>query len=161
MPFTTSAMTTPVKPARAASVGSTARMPMPGSDALPRAMSWGTIRFTRSTGIARPTPADAPEVDRIAVFTPMSRPALSMSGPPELPGFTAASVWMAPAISRNSEVGRLRSSALTMPEVSVRDSPKGFPMAYTVCPMRTSRDEPSGMGFMFFGTSASFTTARS
>ena len=111
--------------------------------------------------MAKPTPEELPEAERMALFTPISRPALSSSGPPELPGLMAASVWMAPAISRYSEVGRWRSSALTMPVVSVRVSPKGLPMAYTVCPMRRSREVPSGMGFRFLGTLASFTTARS
>jgi hypothetical protein len=30
----------------------------------------------------------------MAVLTPISRPALSSSGPPELPGLIAASVWI-------------------------------------------------------------------
>ena len=30
----------------------------------------------------------------IAVLTPISRPSLSSNGPPELPGFSAASVWI-------------------------------------------------------------------
>jgi hypothetical protein len=42
--------------------------------------------------MAKPTPALAPEGLAMAVFTPIKRPALSRSGPPELPGFTAASV---------------------------------------------------------------------
>jgi hypothetical protein len=37
-------------------------------------------------------PADAPEGLKIAVFTPIKRPALSSSGPPEFPGLMAASV---------------------------------------------------------------------
>ena len=37
---------------------------------------------------------DAPPVEMIAVLTPISRPAESSSGPPELPGLMAASVWM-------------------------------------------------------------------
>ena len=35
-----------------------------------------------------------------AVFTPMTSPALVTSGPPELPGFSEASVWMMSSISR-------------------------------------------------------------
>ena len=35
-----------------------------------------------------------------AVFTPMTSPALLSSGPPELPGFKAASVWMMSSINR-------------------------------------------------------------
>jgi hypothetical protein len=59
---------------------------------LPRAMSCGTTRFTVSIGTAKPTPDDAPDGLKIAVFTPISRPALSSYGPPELPGLIAASV---------------------------------------------------------------------
>ena len=38
-----------------------------------------------STGIAKPTPADAPDALMMNVLTPISRPAESSSGPPELP----------------------------------------------------------------------------
>jgi hypothetical protein len=37
---------------------------------------------TTSTGIAIPTPADAPEPDMIMLVTPIKRPALSSKGPP-------------------------------------------------------------------------------
>ena len=57
-------------------------------------MSSGTTSFTVSTGTAKPIPALAPDGLAICVFTPMRRPALSSSGPPELPGLIAASVWM-------------------------------------------------------------------
>ena len=40
----------------------------------------------------KPMPAEAPEGDRIAVFTPTTWPAMSNSGPPELPGLIGASV---------------------------------------------------------------------
>jgi hypothetical protein len=73
----------------------------------------------------------------------------------------AASVWIAPPSSRYSVVGRCRSSALTMPEVSVRVRPKGFPIAYTRCPILSSLEAPSGSAFNPGGISASFTTARS
>ena len=36
----------------------------------------------------------------IAVLTPMTRPRASTSGPPELPGFSAASVWMTSSMRR-------------------------------------------------------------
>lgn len=42
------------------------------------------------------TPAERPEAVKMAVLTPTTRPAESSSGPPELPGLMAASVWMAP-----------------------------------------------------------------
>jgi hypothetical protein len=68
-------------------------MPMPGKDARPCLIIFcGTTRLIRSTGIAKPMPADDPEPEMIAVLTPISRPELSISGPPELPGLIAASV---------------------------------------------------------------------
>ena len=47
-------------------------------------------------GTAKATPSLPPPMlpERIAVLMPTSRPALSSNGPPELPEFTAASVWM-------------------------------------------------------------------
>src|SRR6185437_2520912 len=111
-PRCTRAITTPLMPALATRSGSTGTMPMLGSVARPCAMSCGTMRFTRSTGIAKPTPLEAPTGDLIALVTPMRRPALSRSGPPELPGLIAASVWITPTTSSVSVVGRCRSSAL-------------------------------------------------
>jgi len=66
--------------------------PSLGWTTFPLATSCGTIRFTVSTGTAKPMPEYEPVGLAIAVLTPMSRPALSSSGPPELPGLTAASV---------------------------------------------------------------------
>jgi len=48
--------------------------------------------LTVSTGTAKLTPADAPDGLKIAVLMPISRPAESSNGPPELPGLIAASV---------------------------------------------------------------------
>ena len=46
-------------------------------------------------GTAKPTPTlPPPPAVRIAVLTPITRPSESSSGPPELPGLIAASVWM-------------------------------------------------------------------
>ena len=55
--------------------------------------------------------------EMIAVLTPISRPAESRSGPPELPGLMAASVWITLAISRPPLVGSRRLSALIIPLV--------------------------------------------
>ena len=49
---------------------------------------------TMLTGIAKPMPCDPPEREKIAVLMPTSRPCVSTSAPPELPGLIAASVWM-------------------------------------------------------------------
>jgi hypothetical protein len=89
---------------------------MPGVGTRPSRMSCPAMRLTTSTGMAKPIPADAPDPDMIALFTPMSRPALSSNGPPELPGLIGASVWITPLISCDAAVGNRRCSALMMPE---------------------------------------------
>ena len=87
------------------------------------------MRLTSSTGIAKPMPALAPLGLAIWVLTPTSRPALSSSGPPELPGLMAASVWITPRMVRWLKLSISRPSALMMPVVSVWSSPNGLPMA--------------------------------
>ena len=71
--------------------------------------------FRMSTGTAKPIPALAPEGLAICVLTPIRRPALSSKGPPELPGFMAASVWITPVIVRLLNDGMVRPRALTTP----------------------------------------------
>ena len=44
--------------------------------------------------MAKPMPIEPPLGERIAVFTPITPPFMSKSGPPELPRLIAASVWM-------------------------------------------------------------------
>ena len=72
---------------------------------------------------------------------------MSSSGPPELPGLIAASVWMAlmkdwsPA-SPPGVTGRFR--ALTMPLVTVLSRPSGAPTAITWSPTTTELEAPSG-----------------
>ena len=105
--------------------------------------------LTLSTGSANPTPADAPEGENIAVLTPMSRPLLSSSGPPELPGLMAASVCMTPRMGRPVlPLGSSRPRPLTMPVVRVWSSPKGFPMANTFWPTSSVELLPSGIGLV-------------
>ena len=81
-------------------------------------ISCGTTRFTISIGIANPMPAFDPDGEMIAVLTPTTRPLESSRGPPELPGLTAASVWMTSEISWPALVGRRRLRALITPVVS-------------------------------------------
>jgi hypothetical protein len=104
-------------------------MPIPGVGTRPLRMSSGTMRLTTSIGMAKPMPAYAPEGETMAVVTPITRPAESISGPPELPGLIATSVWMTSAISRPPLVGRRRFSALMMPLVSDWSRPNGLPIA--------------------------------
>jgi len=89
-------------------------------------------------------PTFAPLGPMMAVLIPITLPELSNSGPPELPGLIAASVWIifssvsppSPWISRLSE--------LTMPVVSVPSNPNGLPMASTFCPTTRLSELPSG-----------------
>ena len=83
---------TPSTPSCAATGSEAETMPRPGVGTRPVVISSDTTRFTVSTGMANPSPAFEPEGEKMAVFTPISRPAGSSSGPPELPGFIAASV---------------------------------------------------------------------
>ena len=69
----------------------------------------------------------APEM--IAVLTPITSPRELTSGPPELPGFSAASVWMMSSISRPDRERSDRPSALTTPAVTVAGKPNGLPIA--------------------------------
>ena len=64
--------------------------------------SWFTIGSTSSIGIEKPSPieppwalAEAPSLVRIEELIPTTWPAMFTSGPPELPGLIAASVWIA------------------------------------------------------------------
>src|SRR5690606_7387943 len=84
-------ITTPGAPMRAVISTGKTRIPIPARGARPVRISSGTTRLTVSTGTANPTPAKVPDGARIAVLTPISRPALSPSGPPEVPGVMAAS----------------------------------------------------------------------
>lgn len=70
-------------------VGGTIRYPTRKHTTLARLathlMSWLTMRRTVSTGMAKPKPAVVSGWLVAAVLTPIRRPRLSSSGPPELP----------------------------------------------------------------------------
>ena len=55
------------------------------------AIAWAMIGRAMSIGMAKPMPL---LFEAIAVLMPMTFPPASRSGPPELPGLIAASVWM-------------------------------------------------------------------
>ena len=61
--------------------------------AVPPLRAEATTTRTMLAGMAKPTPCEPPEREKIAVLMPTSRPVRSTSGPPELPGLMAASVW--------------------------------------------------------------------
>src|SRR5664279_1043134 len=119
--------------------------------------------------MAKPTPMEPPwppaveDSEAIAELMPVACPLMSTSGPPELPGLMAASVWMSLITvswlvpwpgsccccgcrcwSELVRTGRLRAE--TMPEVTVADRPSGDPTATTPCPIFRSADVPRVAG---------------
>ena len=81
-----------------------------------------------------------------AVFTPTMRPWPSASTPPELPGFSAASVWITSSMTRPDAVGSDRPRFDTMPAVTLPASPIGLPSATTSWPTLRPAASPSGTG---------------
>ena len=81
-----------------------------------------------------------------AVFTPTTRPRLSASAPPELPGLSAASVWITLSITRAARLERAgseRPRADTTPAVTEPLKPCGLPIATTSWPTRSASASPS------------------
>ena len=70
---------------------------------------------------------------------PTTSPFMFTSGPPELPGLIAASVWI-----RSSYRARPtpRPLPLTIPAVTVSESPNGWPTARTQSPMSRASESP-------------------
>ncbi len=80
---------------------------------------------------------------------PTTREWLSARAPPELPGFSAASVWITSSISRPApalRVGRDRPRALTTPAVTEPARPRGLPTATTSWPTTSSSASPRTAG---------------
>ena len=117
----------------------------------PFSMSCRRIREIALIGTAKLMPADWPTWLTIAVFMPITCPLELSSGPPELPGLIAASVWMIPLIVRPFLALIDRSRLLTIPEVSVRSSPNGLPRARIFWPTITLEESPSFKGNSFSG----------
>ena len=81
--------------------------------------------------------------EKICELMPTTSPRMLSSGPPELPGFTATSVWMNGTASRFGSPDRFsRLVAETMPAVTVFAKPKGEPMATTHSPTRSLFGSP-------------------
>ena len=105
-------------------------MPMYGRASSLPATACSMIGRAMSIGIAKPMPLLP---DAIAVLMPMTLPSASSSGPPELPGLIAASVWMR-LLSGLSEPSVVidRPVADTMPLVTEFEYvPSGLPIAMT------------------------------
>ena len=111
--------------------------------------------------MAKPTPSLAPDWLSIWLFTPMTRPCMFSNGPPELPGLTAASVWIAPAIEYELSELIVRLSALTIPLVTVSARPKGLPIATTPSPTCTFDESARVRGCSLPEGASIFRTARS
>ncbi len=79
----------------------------------------------------------------MAVFTPITSPFMFSSGPPELPGLMAASVWMKCWNWPLAPGSMVRFLAEMMPAVTVCDSAKGLPMASTQSPTCAVSELPS------------------
>src|SRR6266550_2639241 len=72
-------------------------------------MSWPVTTLA----VLIPTAKQIPWAGRItAVFTPITRPRPSTRGPPELPGFKAASVWITSSMRRPVTARNERPTAL-------------------------------------------------
>ena len=101
-------------------------------------------------GTAKPIPTLPPDASPLAVaiceLIPMTRPLASSSGPPELPGLSAASVWITLSIAKPLGAVSRRWSAETTPVVSVRSSPNGLPIATVGSPTRTEPESPRSSG---------------
>src|SRR5690348_520248 len=81
------------------------------------------LRVVSLIGTARPSPYPA-----TAVLIPTTSPDDVASAPPELPGFSAASVWITLSMMRVVPPDRLgsdRPSALTTPAVTLPARPSG------------------------------------
>src|ERR1700709_990653 len=78
-----------------------------------------------------------------AVLMPITSEDDDTSGPPELPGLSAASVWITSSMVRPLTDRIERPSAETTPEVTVDSKPKGVPMATTNWPRRRGLELPS------------------
>lgn len=71
----------------------------------------------------------------MAVLMPITSPWAFKRGPPELPGFIAASVWIKlTRLSGTPTWVLVRSVALMIPIVTVLSKPKGLPIAIAHCP---------------------------
>jgi hypothetical protein len=60
----------------------------------PLRMISSATRSARSIGMAKPSPTEPPLLLKMEELTPTTSPSALASGPPELPGLMAASVWI-------------------------------------------------------------------
>ena len=120
----------------------------------PYLINWSTTCFALFEGIAKPIPIDPPWL-KIAVFTPTTSPSILKSGPPELPWFIDASVWIK---SSYLERPRLLFLAEIIPDVTVPPKPNGLPIARTQSPILAISEFPNFTGLKISSESI-FSTA--
>ena len=72
-----------------------------------------------------------------------------------------ASVWMTRSIGVSAGDSIVRCSALTIPAVTERSSPNGFPIATTASPTWTPPESPSSIGVRARAGARTFNRARS
>ncbi|GBD13818.1 hypothetical protein HRbin24_01860 [bacterium HR24] len=148
-PATTCVMTTPCSTGRlnwraSWGVTSTSATPRKARSTRPCCISASMMGRAVAVEMANPTPSACPP--RItAVVMPTTSPRMFTSGPPELPGLMAASVWMAPGmVTPHWSSWMVRSLALTTPLVTV--GPPGrfraLPMATTSSPICSASESP-------------------
>src|SRR6476620_6983706 len=103
----------------------------------------------------------------MAVLTPTTLPPRSSSGPPELPGLIAASVWTMSGMEYDCPLAVAPPSASsrprpeTMPVLIEQASPNGLPMATTPWPTFSASEEPSASGCSSPASTVTLITARS
>src|SRR4051794_40426320 len=78
----------------------------------------------------------------MAVLMPTTSPEELTSGPPELPGLSAASGWMTLSMRRREWERKGRPAAETTPGVTVAWKPGGLPRAMTSWPGRREEESP-------------------
>ena len=108
-----------------------------------------------------PTLPPPPPPVSIWELMPITRPAASSSGPPELPGLIGASVCSTLLIVKPLGAVIWRCRAEITPVVSVRSRSKGLPIAYTGSPTWTPAESPSISGFSARPSGCTRSTARS
>src|SRR6185312_13707815 len=120
------------------------------STTLPWATIWSAIAVTRLLGIAKPMPgALPPSWGSVAarVGIPITRPSMSTSAPPELPGLIAALVWITDGNVTLFDSGTAALKALTIPSVTLERNPSGFPIAIARSPTWSLEESAKVAGF--------------
>ena len=130
---------------------------------MPLLSSWLISLRAVSIGIAKPMPTLPLPLPPVSIWEliPITLPEASISGPPELPGLIAASVWITLEIEKPLGAWIWRCSAETMPLVTVRSRPNGLPIATTGSPTSTFEESPSGSGWSWLDGASTLSSARS